>query len=410
MGIGTVHGEFIALALPFVVYLLLGYLFTPDDLKLEATRHLSAERISPNADVVVTVTVTNRGSHLEEVLLQDIVPADLMIRSASSRHLVRLAKGASYTFAYTVSGPRGAYKFESVRAQVNDHLAVISREVQIEAKGQLFVFPPVIRLRNVTIRPRRTRVYAGSIPARAGGTGTEFFGVREYHQGDSPRIINWRLSAHQEDTLYSNEFQQERVSDVGLILDGRLRTNEFARGYSLFEYSVQAAAALTDALLAQGNRVGMLVYAAYLRWTLPGYGKVQRERILHALAQARPGGSDVFADLEHLPTRLFPSESQVILVSPLHEDDYLPLVQLRAQGYQILVVSPNPVKFELSYLPQDRNVELAGRVIQMERTLLLNRMQRASIQVLDWDVTEPFDIVVKRMLSRPPAWLRAVGR
>ena len=105
-----------------------------------------------------------------------------------------------------------------------------------------------------------------------------------------------------------------------------------------------------------------------------------------------------------------PLRAAPAIVSPLHEDDFLPLVQLRAQGYQILVISPNPVKFELSYLPKNRNVELAGRIIHMERGLLLQKVQRASIQVLDWDVAEPFDLVVKRMLSRPPAWLRAVGR
>src|SRR5687767_12715159 len=409
-GIATVRGEFIALALPFVVYLLAGFLFTPEQLKLEATRHLSVERTSPHTDVVVTVIVNNRGSTIEEVLLEDAVPADLMIRSGLSRHLVRLAKGGSYNFSYTVSGPRGGYGFEFVRAKVNDHLAATSREFQIEAKGQLFVFPPLTRLRHVAIRPRRTRVYAGSIPARAGGTGTEFFGVREYQPGDSPRVINWRASARHADALYSNKFQQERVADIGVVLDGRLRTNEFARGHSLFEYSVQAAAALSDALLAQGNRVGLLVYANYLRWTLPGYGKIQRERILHSLAHAKPGGSEVFSDLEHLPTRLFPPESQIILVSPLTDDDLTPLVQLRAQGYQVLVVSPDPVKFELSYLPRNPTVDLAARVIHMERTLLLKRIQRASIQVLDWDVAEPFDLVVKRKLSHPQAWLREVGR
>jgi uncharacterized protein (DUF58 family) len=222
--------------------------------------------------------------------------------------------------------------------------------------------------------------------------------------------FNWRASARHEDLLFANEFQQERVADIGIILDGRMRTNEFAGGHSLFEYSVQAAAALSDALLAQGNRVGLLVYASFLRWTLPGYGKIQREKILYALAHARPGGSDIFADLEHLPTRFFPPESQMILVSPLHEDDLVPLVKLRAQGYQLLVVCPNPVKFELSYLTKTRHVELASRVIQMERRLLLQRVQHAGIQILDWDVAEPFDLAVKRKLSHPPAWLRAVGR
>jgi len=411
-GIASVRGEFIALALPFVVYLLAGILFSPDEIKLEATRHLSAERTSPNSEIDVTVTVVNRGSHLEEVLLDDVLPADLKIRFGHSRHLIRFPKNSSYTFSYKVAGPRGGYGFETVRAKVNDHLRLTSREVQLEAKGKLFVFPPVTRLHHVAIRPRRTRVYAGTIPARAGGTGTEFFGVREYHPGDPTHAINWRASAHQaqDELLYANEFQQERVADVGIILDGRLRMNEFAHGHSLFEYSVQAAAALADALLTQGNRVGMLVYAAFLRWTIPGYGKIQREKILYSLAHAKPGGSDVFSDLEHLPTRLFPSESQIILVSPLHEDDLTPLIQMRAQGYQVLIVSPNPVKFELSYLPKNRNVELAARVIQMERALMMQKVQRAGIQVLDWDVSEPFDLVVKRRLSRPPAWLRAVGR
>jgi len=409
-GMATVHGEMFALMLPLVVYLLAGFLFAPNAIKLEATRHLSAERVSPHGEVHVTVTVTNRGSRLEEVLVEDVLPPDLEIRSGLNRHLVRLPKNGTYTFTYTVTGPRGGYGFEKVRAKVSDHLAVASREVEVEAKGQLFIFPPVTRLRHVAIHPRRTRVYAGLIPARAGGSGTDFFGVREYQPGDSPRTINWRASAHSMDALYSNEFQQERVADVGIVLDGRLRANEFARGHSLFEHSVQAAAALADALLMQGNRVGLLVYAMFLRWTVPGYGKVQRERILHSLAHAKPGGSEVFSDFAHLPTQLFPAESQIVLVSPLLEDDLMPLLQLRAQGYQVLAVCPNPVKFELSYLKKDRNVELASRVIHLERGLLLQKVKRAGIQVLDWDVSEPFDLVVKRKLGRPPAWLRAVGR
>ena len=409
-GVATVRGEFITLVLPLALYLLVGYLISPDDTKLSATRQLSVERTSPNSEVTITVMVTNHGSHLEEVFIEDHLPAGLTVRSGHTRHLIRLPKDSSYTFAYNVAGPRGGYPFDSVRVVINDPFRVTSRAVELEAKAQLFVFPPVMRLRHIAIHPRRTRVYAGTIPARVGGTGTEFFGVREYHPGDPTRAINWRASAHHEDILFTNEFQQERVADVGMVLDGRSRTNEFARGHSLFEYSVQATAALADALLAQGNRVGMLVYAAFLRWTIPGYGKIQREKILHSLAYAKPGGSDVFADLGHLPTRLFSPGSQIIMISPLHEDDLMPLVQLRAQGYQVLVISPNPVKFELAYLPKTRNVELAGRVVSMERLLLLQKVRHAGVQVLDWNVTEPFDHVVKRMLSRPPAWLRAVGR
>ena len=409
-GIVTLHGDMLALSIPFALYLLVGYLRGPENVQLEAPRHLSAERVVPNSEVTITVTVTNRGSDLEEVLLEDIASPTLTIRDGSARHLLRLASGKSYAFTYTVSGPRGGYAFESVWAQINDHLAVTGRKVKIDARGELFVFPLITRLRHVAIRPRRTRVYAGNIPAKVGGAGAEFFGVREYQIGDPPRMINWRASARHEETLYANEYQQERVSDIGIVLDGRLRTNVFARGHSIFEYSVQAAAALADAFLTQGNRVSLLVYASFLQWTLPGYSKIQRERILHSLAHAEPGGSDVFSGLEHIPTRLFPPHSQVVLVSPLVEDDLNPLVQLRARGYQVMVISPDPVTFELSYLPRERSVDLAARVVRMERMLLLQKIQRAGVQVLDWNVTHPFDQVVQRKLSRPPAWLRAIGR
>ena len=410
-GIAAVHGEFVTLALPLVAYLLMGYLQSSEKIQLEATRHLTLERASPGQDVDVTVTVTNRGSSLSELLITDLIPAGLTVRSAQSRHLLRLASGASYTFSYTVSGPRGAYVFEGLEAQVNDHLAVTRSTVRIEAKGRLFIMPPLTRVRNIVIRPRRTRVYAGTIPARAGGTGTEFFGVRQYQPGDPPHSINWRVSARYGETLYANEYQQERVADVGIVLDGRVKTNEFGNSHSIFEYSVQAAASIADALLNQGNRVGLLLYASYLGWTLPGYGKLQRERILHALANAKTGESQVFSDIEYIPTQLFPPESQIVFVSPLMEDDLRPLIRLRAQGYDVLVVSPDPVKFELSYLPaSNADVELAGRVLHMERLVLLQRLQRANIHVIDWDVAEPFDLVVKRRLGRTPVWLRRLGR
>ena len=255
----------------------------------------------------------------------------------------------------------------------------------------------------MSIRPRRTRVYAGSIPARVGGSGTEFFGVREYQFGDSPRTINWRVSARHDENLYSNEYQLERVADVGIVLDARTRANLFHNNQSIFEYAAEATAALSDAFLNQGNRVGLLVYGSYLGWTLPGYGKIQRERIMRALAHAEIGVSSVFAGLEHLSPRMFPPESQIVLVSSLVNDDLNVLVQLRGRGYQVLVISPDPVKFELGSLPPSPQVNLAARVIRLERDLLIRRLERAGIHVIEWDVSKPFDQAVGPALMRPHA-------
>jgi len=408
-GLITLHGELIGLAMPFLAYLLIGFWFTPDKLDLVVERSLSAERAMPGEDVKVTVKVTNQGAGIDELLFSDYVPSDLAIRNGSPSHLISLEKDATYSWTYTVNAPRGSYQFDTVNIEALDHFGVRPSKQKIGARCELFVFPPLTRLNYVTIRTRRTRVYSGTIPARVGGPGTEFFGLREYQPGDPPRWINWRASARHGDELFANEFQQERVADVDIVLDGREKTNRFRNGRSLFEHSVLAAASLADAFLTQGNRVGLLAYGRYLNWTLPGYGKVQRERILQALSNARVGDSLVFDGLNHIPVRFFPAHSQVVLVSPLDVDDFDVLVQLRARGYQVMVISPDPVSFELSYLKDKPSVELAGRVVRMERNLLLKKLRGAGIQILDWNVAHPFDQVIKRRLGPPPPLLRSIG-
>jgi uncharacterized protein (DUF58 family) len=420
LGLAFLRGDLLALAVPLVLYLLAGFWRAPQTLDLDVRRHLSAERASPNQPVTVTLTVINRGASLDEIFVEDILPTGLRLLDGSNRHLATLAHDEARTWTYTVTGARGYYAFLSVRVEARDGLGLIQRSQEFAPPGQILVLPSVMRLKHVAIRPRRTRVYAGTIPARVGGSGVDFFGVRAYQPGDSPRRINWHVSARQADIdvagrdvalqrLYSNEFEQERVADVGIVLDGRDRTNLFGGGRSLFEHSVLAAAALTDAFLSQGNRVGLLVYGQYLQWTLPAYGKFQREKILHALAAARSGGSDIFANLGHLPTRLFPVNSQIVMVSPLVPDDLGVLVQLRARGYQVMAVSPDPVKFELANLPASKEVDQAARVVKLERDLLLRKLQRAGVQLLDWDVSQPFDQVVRRSLGRPPRQAQAVG-
>jgi uncharacterized protein (DUF58 family) len=399
-GLATINGGFIALAIPFALYLFFGFWNAVEKLDLQVERHLSNDRTAPDAEVVVTVTVRNLGDTIAELNLVDRISPTLEVRLGSNRQLIRLPKGSSYTFTYSVAGPRGKYIFNEIYARASDFTSLIQREAVFHTHGQLFVFPDVRKLKSVSIRPRRTRVYAGMIPARVGGSGTEFFGVREYEMGDSPRSINWRVSARHEEALFSNEYHQERVADVGIVLDARAHVNEFHKGASIFDHSVLAAGTLADAFISQGNRVGLLVYGNFLSWTLPGYGKVQREKIMNALASADVGASSVFAGLEYLPARMFPPESQIVLVSPLVNDDLKTLVQLRARGYQVMVISPDPILFESKLLPHSKETELAMRVVRMERDLLIRRIERAGIQVTEWDVSIPLDQAIGPRLMR----------
>jgi uncharacterized repeat protein (TIGR01451 family) len=400
-GLVTVHASILALALPVLVYLLAGLWRGPADLHLEAERTVSAERAMSGDEITVTLTVMNRGRDLEEALIEDLLPEGLEIVSGEARHLVALAGGRSVTWTCTVRGRRGYYSLDRVRVTARDHLGLFPTQAILPTDGQVFILPPVLRLRRVSILPRRTRVYSGTIPARQGGAGVEFFDVRAYQPGDPPRWINWRAAARHPQEIYSTEFEQERVVDVGIILDGRRTTNEYGQR-SIFEHSILAAAALSGAFLDDGNRVGMLFYGKQIVWTLPAYGKLQGERILHDLSRLEMGDSMSFTNI-FVPRHVFPAHSQLVLISPLGADDFSILAELRLRGYHLLVISPNPALFEASALPQTDDVRLATRIVQLQRRVLFRRLRGMGVQVVDWDVSQPFEKVAKQHLERRPA-------
>ncbi len=397
-------GSLPALMVPFLIYLGAGILYAPEKVKLKVSRTLSSDRVSQDTPVIVNLKITNQGPRLQDVFLEDQVPAALSPVHGQAKVLASLEPGESIERQYTLIPQRGYYVFQGVKVQAGDPMGLMVKRDFLPVTGRLMALPYTARPKRITIRPRRTKVYSGFIPARTGGPGVEFFGVREYQPGDPPRIINWKATARHHRAFFSNEFEQERVADVGLILDARQRSYVMLKEGSLFEYAVQAAAALAEAFLGDGNRVGMLVYGRVVDWTFPGYGKVQKEKILHALARAEPGRSQVFDKLEHLPTQLFPSHSQLIFISPLHKQDRQTLFRLRARGYQVMVISPDPTSIEEKALQDHPDAKLGKRILSLERELMVRELRRAGILVLNWPVNIPINQAINTSLGRKAYW------
>ncbi len=361
------------------------------------------ERAQPGTLVHVTLEIKNRGGRIERLLITDSVPLGLDVVEGHSRMIAPLPTGETITLEYAVSGSRGKFHFEEVGIRTSDHLGIKVQEKTYSTTGCLFILPEAWRLRRVNIKPPHTRVYAGFIPTRQGGPGVEFYGLREYQQGDPLRWINWSVSARREQAYFVNQFEQDRVAEIVIILDARKKSEvKNATGDNLFEYCVQAAASLVETFIADGNRVGLLAYGMpYLDWAFPGYGKVQREKIMRTLARAKPVESQVFGSIQNLPVRLFHPRTQILVITSLPKGDHEHIIRLRALGYSVLLVSPDPVAF-VSANPPNSSTERsqATRLARVERMLMLNRMRQAQIQVLDWDVRMPFEGAVHKALNR----------
>ncbi len=131
---------------------------------------------------------------------------------------------------------------------------------------------------------------------------------------------------------------------------------------------------------------------------------MQQERILHALGQARTGHNFALETMGYLPTRFFPAGSQIVMVSPLDMADIPAFTRLRASGYEVLVISPDPVDFEGQNLKLKDNT--AWRIARVERVLMLRKLQRLGVRVLNWQVDRPFEPLVHAALSRVSAGRR----
>ena len=415
VGLLTLEGGLLLLAVPLLAYLGMALYFAPGSLDLAVTRTISTDNVPEGRPVTIKVTIRNQGKALEEVLLDDPVSPSLTLLDGRTRKRLAIPAGETIEIEYTISGPRGKYRFEGIHAISTELFGLFHIHKLFPAPASVLVFPNITQLRQIHIRPRQTRGFAGPILARRGGSGVDFYGVREYQMGDSPRRINWRISSRHEQEFFSNEFEQEAIADVGLILDSRRQTNLVEDSASLFEYSVLATASIADAVLQEGHRVSLLVYGFGMERVYPGYGKVQKKRIMRSLAQAEPGDNYALESLIYLPTRLFSARSQIILISPLNSDDLPPLLRLRAQGYEVMAVCPDPLNYGAKIRSQkissqdDRGRKSEASVhhpsviqlAEIERTLLFGNLRRAGIQVVDWKVDQPISKALHSVISQP---------
>jgi uncharacterized protein (DUF58 family) len=399
LGLASLSGTVLALAIPLTCYLVAALLYIPGKLDVSARRTLSTGHVTQGENITVRLEISNQGEKVEELLVQDILPTEVELVQGQTNAVATLLPGETVDLEYTVKAKRGIYDFSQVKITATDSLELFESKVTLEAPATLLILPQVHELHSIPIRPLRTHGFAGPISSRKVGSGVNFLGIREYQVGDPLRRINWRISARHTEEIFSNEFEQERIADIGIILDARQQSDVEVSTGNLFEYAVQATASLADSFLADGNRVGLLIYGRGLESTFPGYGKIQRQRILQSLGRSRTGSSYAFKSLENLPTRFFPSGSQIVLVSPLEREDIPVLVQLRALGYEVMVVSPDPISFEASQYRQDKVAILATRIARVERAMMMRSLQRVGIIVVNWQVDRSLDDALHRTVN-----------
>jgi len=410
--VATRRPEVAWLAAPLLTLLAAGALRAPDP---EAIRLVAQRRVERSADgsVRVRVAVSNQGAAPLHVRLLDGPRPAVRVTEGARRLCTVLSPAEEVVLEYGFRVLRGRFVWSAVQAVVTDPLGLAEAAAELPSPAEFHVHPELVRFRPLPLQPRRTLPAPGSVAARVGGGGTEFFGVREYQVGDSLRWLDWRLTARHPGRLFTREFEQEQIADVGLVLDARVGAEQGPgeEGHapateSLFEHAVRATASLAEIFLRQGHRVSLLVLGETEVRVFPAFGRIQLKRILSCLAGVHPHGEAGGGHARSL-ARMFPARSLLLVLSPLAFDDAPLFHRLKGHGRQVVVVCPDAIDFHAGAVGRDPVGQLALRAARVERQLGLRAVAQLRIPVVDWQVSQPLYPLIRTAL-RPARGQRPV--
>jgi len=354
---------------------------TAPEVSLSVSRSFSDETPDPGDEVDVVVTVTNEGeSFLPDLRLVDGVPDPLVVTDGVPRLGTALRPGESAAFEYTVTAGRGTHTFDHVLVIARGMSGAVERRAEVSTSDDLVCEPAFRPVSTVALRALTTR-HAGRVETTEGGEGIEFHSTREYRPGDSLSRIDWNRHARTGE-LATLRFRQERSATAILVIDTReaayLRSSE--NDPHAVDRSVAAATSVFPALLDDGNRVGVAAFGPGDVWLPPGLGSDQRARARDlfttepVLSAELPDGDFHFGIETKRLRKRFPEDAQVVLFSPLCDDNVARLARLLdTHGHLVTVVNPDPT-----------TAESAGhRLVAAERVARIASLREVGIRVAD---------------------------
>lgn len=369
--------ELVALSAPFLLALAAGLALAGAP-RLGAEVEVAEERTIEGTEVeaVIRLTAPSRIDRLD-VLLQ--LPRDVELVDGANPLSLTLAAGEVRELPVRVELRRwGAQTLGPLLLRTTDAVGLITWEGRAEGAPPVRVYPREDVLRRV-LQPRETQLFSGNEVSRRKGEGIEFADLRPWAPGDALKRVNWRASARR-DELWVNESHPERNTDVVLFVDSFAEARR--EGSGTLELAVRATAALVDAYVGRRDRVGLVAYGGVLRWLVPGSGVVQLYRIIDALIDTEIVLSYYWRELDVLPRRTLPPSALVIALSPLLDERSVgALLDLRARGFDLVVLDVTPVPFT------ERPGGLDGVAFDiwtMRRAALGHRLQEAGVAVAEW--------------------------
>lgn len=322
---------------------------------VHASRFLPATAFE-GEDIEINVTLENRRRFARFMVeAVDAIPAAAPNEREPVVFAARLPAGARREFAYRLACyKRGSYTVGPLRLRSGYPLGIAwSERPGDRSLPPLLVYPSMFQVSSFPLLAAGTLVSCGMESMDRTGGSDDFFGTREYRQGDNLRHIHWPSTARH-DRLIVKEFEVRASTEMTLILDLQAGSSIGQERESTLEYGVRIAASLARFALERGHTVQLTGYGRESSIVPPGRGIHHLPLVLEALARVAADGTFPYHESIARTARFLRDGSTAVLfLSGQGElDDYLyPLGLLRAKRVRPVAVLFDGASFagEFSY-------------------------------------------------------------
>lgn len=192
---------------------------------------------------------------------------------------------------------RGFYQLGPLGLHTAFPVGLVDRHVAVpDSSREVLVYPRLFRVARMLVPESGGARRAGHVQLAKPGGDTDFWGVREYRRGDSPRRVHWRASARYGE-LVVKEFERTADHTIMFALDMHRDFNVGSGAEASFEYAVRIAASLARFAVGQGWAVGLTGRGQHAFELAPARGEAHFRRMLEMLARAECDGVVPYAQV-----------------------------------------------------------------------------------------------------------------
>lgn len=264
---------------------------------------------------------------VEDLLIQDRFPSarsqpEVFIYSSD----VSFKKPAEFSYRKPCQR-RGVYELGPVILESGDPYGFFTHKKTLRLPGKMVVYPRIFDLLDFPTLPSGSTAQMGLVSGKRQGDIGDYFGIREYQQGDSLRTVHWRATARQ-NKLVVKQFEKLASSEVTLLLD-LYSGSDLGRGSeSTLEVGIRLIGSIAKHLMLNEVLAQLIAYDQQPVLLPLGKGQEHLANCLEILAAAAPNGKMRLAEL--IAEYADQIDPDTTLVVPLLDTDLAALEALAA--------------------------------------------------------------------------------